>query len=326
MGVYGTGIEYGSGEVYGEITYFISPDSGPITGGTEVVIAGTAFLDTSLDDDFNDGAISAALWTVTNVGDASSATESAGKLHLQAGPVAGNSSEIETNNTVTETDVEVDYEIVTDINALPPPGTVELATLRLEVDGSNYTQVSRKSGPTFGDRYEVSVVVAGVTIESASITTSDTSGSLRIIRNGTTVYLYAGETEILRRSGFPTTAATVQVRVDNLSTAYGIQTDFDDFFVHCMVAFGTEPMLDALVGSDDRITGTTPAGLVYTAVDVEFSSATTDLSTFTDGYTYTDPTQFRILADTSLNATVDVSITNDTVLRNLRTGRPGFGR
>lgn len=327
MALYGSGIEYGSGVVYGEALYFIDPNSGPITGGTPVIISGNApFLDTSCDDAFNGATIDLAKWTVTVVGASSSATESSGKLHFTVGPVAGNSVQLQSIKTYLDMDIEVDFSIVTPIEAVPPTDDVELATLRIYIDASNYFQVSRKSGPTFGDRYEAKVVVSGVAIESASRPTEDLSGSLRLIRFGGVTYMYAGTTEVLRRSGFPTTAAPAQIRSDSLSTPYAMQIDFDNYVTHPMVIFGTEPMLDSMAIASNRISGTTPPGVAVGIVDVALATCAGPLPIFVGGFTYTDLTQFVILADTSLNQTTNLFVSSDPVLRNLRDGRPGFGR
>jgi len=326
MAVYGTGVEYGAGFVYGEVFYFIDPTSGPVTGGTPVIIAGKNFLETSCDDSFDGVTINPALWVVATNGDASAATEGDGRLHLSAGPVAGNYARITSIDVVGDTDIEVDYFVVTPVLALPPPADVELATIMLRVDDNNYARISRMAGPTFGHRYEAVVVVGGVTIESASLLTSDLEGSLRIIRHDDTVYLLAGTTEVLRRTGFSMADAGSRVAVQNLTANYAVQSDFADFFVHTMVLFGTEPMLDAVVLSDDRLTGTTPPGVKVEAVDIQFATCLEELQDFSDGFNYVDAAQFVILANVTSGQTVDVLITDDPTLRNLRGGRPGFGR
>lgn len=324
MAVFGTAVEYGTGYVYGPFSYFIVPDSGPVTGGTEVVISGQSFLDTSRDDGFDDGVVNPALWTVTLVGAASSAVENGGRLHLQASPVAGSSAKIDSIGTLLDTDAEVGFSVVTPVASLPAPAPVELAAFRLVIDPFNYAQVARKTGGTFGDRYEVVVVVAGATIESAYLPTSDLAASLRIIRHGGTVYLYAGTTELLRRSGFPMAPATLRIAVDNLTAAYAVQTDFDDFAVHTMVTFGTEPMLDAQVPTADRILGTTPPGARVEEVDLSFAVAAGPLPLFPDAFEYLDPAQFTVMAP--LSGELVVSFSNDPVLRNLVVNRPGFLR
>lgn len=326
MAVYGSGVVYGTGEIYGDNQYFISPDHGSIVGGTRVEIAGTNFLYTDCDDAFDDSTIDPALWTALASGGGSSVEEAGGRLRLAVGPNAASFAQLQSTHQVDGTDVEVEYNVVTPLASPPALGDVELATLRLYVSATTYARISRKTGPPFGDRYEAVIVVAGVTIESAQMLTTATSGVLRIIRDGTTVYLLAGTTEVLRHTGFVSTSANVQIRADNLAAAYAFRTDFDNFRVRTMVMFGTEPMLDAQVLSNDRIVGTTPEGVAVGDVDIHFAICLTDLPIFTDAYTYEDPAAFRILADTSLQQTTDVSVTNDPILKNLRPGRPGFGR
>lgn len=326
MAVYGTAVVYGTGFVYGIAggLYSIRPAEGPVTGGTQVEIGGLSFLDTHCDDSFNDAVIDPLKWTVTVVGAASSATESGGRLHLAASPVAASSARIASIFTVLDTDAEVDFFIQTPIATSPAPGPVELATLRLQVDALNYVQISRKTGGTFGDRYEAVVFVAGVQIEAAHRVTADLSGSLRIIRHGSMVYLLAGTTEVLRRTGFSTAAASLRVAVDNLAAAYAIQTDFDDFQVHTMVLFGDEPMLDANVISNDRILGTTPRTPLPALVSLSFATCSGPLPIFPGAFRYLDASQFVILAQ--LDGSVTTRLVGDPILRNLSTGRPGFLR
>lgn len=326
MSVYGTGVEYGAGFIYGEAFFFIDPTSGPVSGGTPVIIAGASFLETSCDDPFDGVTINPALWTVAVNGAASAATEGNGRLHLSAGPVAGNYARVTSIDVVGDTDIEVDFFVVTPVLSLPPLADVELATLMLRVDDNNYARISRKAGPTFGHRYEAVVVVGGVTIESASLLSGDLEGSLRIIRHDDAVYLLAGRQEVLRRTEFSMADAGARIAVQNLTANYAIQSDFDNFFVHTMVLFGTEPMLDAVVPSPDRITGTTPPGVDVGTVDIHFATCLEELQDFVDGFTYQDAAQFVILANVTSGQTTDVTITDDPTLRNRRSGRPGFGR
>jgi len=302
----------------------VAPGVGPVTGGTSVEIAGSDLLDTAADDDFSGAVIDPVRWIVATNGAGSSAVEGGGHLTLAAGPVAGSYARIDSTVTMLDTDIEVAFSVQTDVAALVALAPVELAALRLSIDANNYAQVARKAGGAFGDRYEVAVVVGGVAIESAYQPTSELSGSLRIIRRGSTVYLYAGTTELLRRDGFPTTAAQARVSVANLTAAYAVQTAFDNFFAHTMVVLGTEPMLDAQVISEGRVLGTTPPGARVGIVDVHVATYAVPAFVIQDAFTYEDAAHFTVLAP--LSGAVSLTIANDTILRNLRTGRPGFTR
>lgn len=326
MGVYGA-FEYGTGIVYGGLVSLVVPPSGPITGGTTVTITGQSFQATALDDSFGDGVLDPVKWTAAIAGSASSVAETTEGLRLRVAPTAGSSAQVTGNTTVTDTDLEVSWDIVTQIAALPAPGDVELATLKLYIDANNYVYISRKAGP-LGHRYEAKVVVGGGTVDTALLvtTSADDSGSLRLIRRGTTVYMYSGTTEVLRSRQFVSTAAAPVLSADNLAAAYAIETLLSDFYVHTMVVFGTEPMLDAVVVEDNRISGTTPEGIAVAAVDVYMATYVTTLQTISNGYTYTDPTLFNIFSAAVPSQTVNVSISNDPILRNIRTGRPGFLR
>jgi len=307
------------------MTDFITPTAGPVTGGTSVEIASpNNLLDIACDDDFAAGSINPAKWTASTNGAGSAATQSGGRLHLSTGAVAGSYARIDSVATLLDTDIEVEFDVQTDVAALPAASPIEMAAVRLFIDANNYAQIARKTGGSFGNRYEVTVVVAGVTIESAFLSTSDLSGSLRIIRAGSTVYLLAGTTEVLRRSGFPTTAASARITVGNLTAAYAIATDFDDFFVHTMVVFGAEPMLDANPITSDRVLGTTPPGARVETVAIKMAICSAILPVFTNAFTYDDAARFTVLAP--LSGAVSIAITNDPVLRNLRAGRPGFTR
>lgn len=323
MPTFGSGVVYAAG-VYGGGTLLLAPSVGPVTGGTEVEISGFSLLDTSCDDDFSGGVVDPGKWTVATNGAGSAATQSGGRLHLAAGVAVGSYARISSVATFLDVDTEVSFDVQTDVAALVPSAPVELAALRLLIDANNYAQIARKTGGAFGNRYEVTVVVGGIAIESAYLPTSDLTGTLRVIRRGTTIYLYANDIEVLRRSGFPTTAAKARVQVDNLTAAYSIATDFDNFYVHTMVVLGTEPMLDAQALTSDRVIGTTPPGVRVATVPLYIATATLNLPVLLAAFTYEDATQFVVLAP--LSGEVNVAITNDTVLRNLQTNRPGFTR
>lgn len=324
MGIYRTGIVYRGGVVYGQGLILVTPGSGPVSGGTRVEIAAFGLLDTSMDDPFDGVVVDPALWTVAVNGAGSAASESDGRLHLDVGAGAAAYARITSIATVTDTDAEVSFAVQTDVVALPPATPVELAVLSLWIDANNYAQVSRKTGGAFGDRYEVAVVVGGVTVESAYLPTSDLAGDLRVIRQGSTVYLYANDIEVLRYTAFPTTAGSIRISTGNLADPYAISTDFDSFLVHTMVVMGTEPMLDAQVLSEDRIIGTTPPGIRVGVVDLNLATAAVSFSALADAFEYLDDAAFTVMAP--LNGELAITIANDPTLRNRRTGRPGFLR
>lgn len=316
--------EFDTGVVFpSAASLFISPESGTVLGGTEVTITGTSFQETGLDDPLNDSVLNPALWLATTVGKASSAIETV-KLRLQTDPTAASSAVVTGLTAVNDTDIEIDFSIVSPVVEVPPSDSVELATLRLYVDANNYAQISRKAGGNATNHYEARTVVSGTTRESALLSTTDLEGSLRIIRQGSTIYLYAGSMEVLRSQAFVSTAAVPVLRADNLSTAYAVVTDFSDFFVHTMVVFGTEPMLDAEVPSDERIVGTTPPGTRVGEVLLLISTSAGPVSTNGLSFVYTDPNTFVIMQQERRGTTL--SVTNDTTLRNLASGRPGFLR
>ena len=112
--------------------------------------------------------------------------------------------------------------------------------------------------------------------------------------------------------------------VNNLAVGYSIATDFNDFYVHTMVVLGTEPMLDAQALTNERVIGTTPPGVRVATVPLYMATCSLNLPILSNAFSYEDAAQFVVLAP--LSGEISVAITNDTVLRNLRTNKPGFTR
>lgn len=292
-------------------------------GGEEFILFGRRLNDFSANDDFKSGALDAGLWSDISAGSGALSFSVLGTLlstGVTAGSIAGIDGTVLYNNDI---DAVVSYDVQTDIEFDPPASKVILALLELE-NASNSVVISREYDPAqFGN--QISVIVDGIV--TAIKATSGNSGTLRILRAGTSVYFFHDSDLILKHNDWTLVGVSANMRVNNIADVYDVSTIISDYVRAPVITFGGEACTDLDSFRTTRLFGTFPAYLNVTGednpVDIEVSTAsnlTDTLLSSASNFSYVIANQFKIQS----SPLTGIDIMNDPVLRNIQTNTPGF--
>ena len=252
---YGTGVLYGPSAALD----FIYPETGPSTGGQDFIIGGNNFNFTTFDDEFTGGTLDLVKWTDISSGTGSVST-GATHLLLNSGSTAGSVGGIEMNLALTNTQFESKIQVPS-VSVLPAI-VVNLYTMQLYIDASNYVNLEINKYANGDLKAEVGVYSAGSLRDSYSEDWTTGVSTFKILRWSNVVYIYANGSLMYTSNQFVSTAAKFRFFCTNLADTYDIQ----DIVVSSVnnrtfAVFGNQPVHDTITIGNIRLRGLTPASV-----------------------------------------------------------------
>lgn len=250
-----------------------SPSTGTTLGGTDFVILGTDLACFAFNDIFSDAVIDPLLWWAMGAGTVVEAPFGLGgelqcSVPAVAGVIAGALGQVLALKT--DFHVEVKYTVKTNYLAVKPSSEVVLAALRAEFDSGNYIQISYVvKGPTaVAGTIRCEVWKLGVLMHTSEVDTTSMSGAFGIMRyfdpvfNDNKAAFWWNGTKVLDVFDCPPCTMQCSFFTRNDAAAYAIETWFDDFVSHSVVAFigpsGTDVATNVIEVSEKKLRGKTP--------------------------------------------------------------------
>lgn len=309
----------------------ITPDTGPLEGGTEVRVVSSALDMAACSDDFADGSLS-AIWTDTSSGTGYVLERSDDAVvELSTGTTAGSSAGLETVETPNNVDVSVTIGVLaatipfaTSLVVLgelslivdPTPSTETDLRVRVEATGGGRVAriIARVNGQTTTNQFSIiGTVGLGTDVAQGAVS------NFRLIRVGSRVRVYVNETLLADLNWVPT-VGSIQFQVLNDATdASSVLARARSYVRNPVVVFGSEPMTTITSVGGTRLVGLTPEvpsaqcrDPLVVDISIEGCGGTTDSST--DAFTYTlDPNRIRFTGGGKT-----LTVCNDSVLRRRR--------
>jgi hypothetical protein len=298
--------KYGTGVLYGVVTSItsVSPDTGPSVGGNEFVMEGIGFDPRHWDDQFTAAVLDPVKWTDISAG-TGTATVASPNLTLSTGAVAGGIAGVESvSNWV---DVQGEIRCTIPRYVLYPTSTVNVLSLQLYVNATNYCQISITLGANSSAiNLLCEVWRNGVVVSSYTAPWTVGTSMFKILRWETDVYFIVNGTVVLLSHDFVVTPATFRIYGNNNAAAYdAFNTMVEWFYYRPFAVFENQPVHDTVIVSDYRLRGNAPpsvdnlrqsaayAGLVDTSVVGNGLDTNTDsyLYYYVDGLTVIDNVQ-----------------------------------
>lgn len=328
MAIYSTFV-YGTGVLYGPAVSITSvdPARGPSTGGNDFVIDGSGFANSNWSSFFEGAVLDPAKFSDISAGTGTATTNSP-NLVLASGAVAGGSGAIESVASWTDAQSEIVCYIPSVLSY--PSAEVELVSLHLYIDATNYTKVGIYLGTSSSTLVlRADVVRGGSTLSTYEEAWTSGTSKLKILRWGTTVYVYANGALFHKDTKFINTLATYRVSCSNTSTTYSVSTRVSAFYWRPFVLFDGRPVHDPVVVSEGRIRGVVPPSWDDKGTDAAYSG-TVDVSvvgvgtyTSTDAYEYYYVDQLTVINNES--SSIKVSFLSDSLLRTPSSSLRGLG-
>lgn len=238
----------------------IQPTTGAV--GSQAVISATGLIDTSRDDDF-EGPDLSTLWSFVSSGTAGLSVDHGATI--SCGPAANSLSGILSSDTYVAGDVSIDFEILPHFTRDKPTSIVDYAVLEFKIDSNNVWRIHRRYDPSGGGHvFAISLVVNSVVFTGATATATYMFGRLRIIKNGNTCVLLAGDGNdgwyIIYNGVVPSSVApaTVSIYTANYSSSDATTVRISSYRSMANVLLGTVPAID---------TSVTKYGIVLTIPD-----------------------------------------------------------
>ena len=253
-----------------------SPPVGTTLGNDDFVITGTDLACFAFNDIFSDATVDPLLWWVMGAGSTVEAPFGLGgtlqcSVPATAGTIAGVLGQV--LHLKTDFHVEVEYVVKTPFTTVKPSTEVVLAALRAEFDAGNFIQLSYvMKGPTaVAGTIRCEVWKLGVLMHTSEVDTTAAAGKFGVMRYYDPVYndnkaaFWWNGNKLLDVFDCPACTMTVSFFVKNNSAAYAVETWFDNFVSHSVVAFigpaGTDVATNVIEVSELKLRGKTPPTL-----------------------------------------------------------------
>jgi hypothetical protein len=297
---YGTGVLYG---VASSITS-VSPDTGPSIGGNEFVMEGIGFDPRHWDDQFTAAVLDPVKWVDISAG-TGVVTTALPNLMMSTGFAPGSVAGIE--SVANWVDVQGEIRCTIPRYVLYPTSTVNVLSLQLYVNATNYCQISITLGANSSAiNLLCEVWRNGVVVDTYTAPWTVGTSMFKILRWKTDVYFIVNGTVVLHSHNFVNTPATFRIYGNNNAAAYdAFNTMVEWFYYRPFAVFENEPVHDTVIVSDYRLRGNAPpsidnlrqsaayAGLVDTSVVANgmFTLNDSYLYYYVDGLTVIDNVQ-----------------------------------
>lgn len=313
-----------------------SPPTGTTLGGTDFIITGTDLACFAFNDIFSDAVVDPLLWWVMGAGTTVEGPFGlGGELQCSVPATAGTITGVLGQALKLKTDfhVEVEYTVKTFFTVTKPSSEVVLAALRAEFDSGNYVQISYvMKGPTaVAGTIRCEVWKLGVLTHISETDTTAMSGKFGLMRYFDPVYndnkaaFWWNGMKILDVFDCPSCTMQFSYFVRNNAAAYAIETWFDNFVSHSVVAFigpsGTDVATNVVEVSELKLRGKTPPTIGAWAGPVSIrvtNGSGNGCEGLCEGcFTYQFPDAFVVGRTEPYRPTrKELSIVDDGILRN----------
>lgn len=259
--------------------------SGPILGGTPIVVTGLDLGMEDYQDDFNDGTIDPLMWTETTANDAYAVEDSGLSLYS-----TGGSGQVTLRSVDTSTfcDVEVTFRLG---HASARTSAAEASFwLGFYISASSYFRVSVVRVRS-GYALRLNAVIGSVDTLNIDLPYSAlTDGKLRLVRHEEIVIVFVGGQKLIE-AAWSSTAASVEIGASSTVGA-SMHTFVHDYVRRPSVRFGDVPMTDFSFLASQYLIGRTPPAA---------HNATVDVSVVAGATSYTLDSQFEYTSTTELS-------------------------
>lgn len=317
------------GSVYGLVSTIslVDPLRGPSTGGNAFIIEGSGFetaqwsslFDALILDPLKFADISAGGGTVTT---------GVPNLVLSSGAVAGGSAVIETQASWTDAQVEV-FAYLSAIR-IYPASEVDLCTLTLYIDATNYATIGIYLGTTADSLVlRATTVRGGITLSTYEQEWTIGASYLKILRWGKTLQFIANGEIVHIEEKFVNTVATFRLGCTNNAATFTATSRVKGFYWRPYAVFDDRPVHSTTVVSAGRMRGVVPPSWDLKEIDASYSGlvdvSVVGLGTTTSAlaYEYYYVDQFTVI--NSSQSSVKVSFLSDPMLKTPSTSIRGLG-
>lgn len=246
--------------------------SGPLPGGTQVVLISDAMTMASCTPDLTDAVLDPGFWTATVSGSGAVVElPSASAISLSTGSASGSTAGVRTQAAEQRLDIEVQLQSV-----VRTPGSTA-GFLRLHIDALNQFTMS-----IIDDTVRIQATVGGATVQDTTVVLPKTSAQmqLRFVRTAGRVIGFVGPDRIID-ADWILGNAHIEVGVANTGTG-GVVSRLTRYVRRPVVLFGLEPAVSVL---DERI-AVVPAASAPGLVDINIIGCTGTNANIPNGFEY----------------------------------------
>lgn len=291
-------------------TALLTPNQGPITGGTQVLVISTLVDTADCSDDFITGI--GAGWVNVSSGGLVAADLAHAAAQFMTGPTAGQLAALRTIAPATNLDAEVTGQIL--LTSSQPGGIMTPLAFSLFAGVGTEFRLDVQQ-----DAQGLSVLRMRITIEglvranqTRALSPAEAAGELRLrlLRYGDRVIGFFNGQRIID-SLWVATGVMPTIEVMNAAVSSRVVTRVLAYERRPLVIFGSEPGYDQPLRVGQRVVLSTPAARLPGPVDVTVVGCEGS-TVVTNGFTYILANEFRIRA--GHGAIID--IIDDPTLRN----------
>ncbi len=328
MALYSTFL-YGDTTLYGVLSTLtaVLPETGPSPGGNAFVIAGAALKPTQWNSLFDGVALDPTKFNDISAGTGTVTTGSP-NLVLSSGAVAAGAAVVESINSWVNTQGEA--QVMLSPVYTYPTVEVDLFTLTLYIDASNYSTFGIYLGTTSGSLVlRATTVMGGVTLPVYETEWTTGFSTLKILRWSTSLYFIANGEIMHVDHKFTTLAATFRLGATNNAAAYPAVSRVGAFYYRPYAVFGDRPVHDTVAVSDSRVRGLVPASWDNKRTDAAYAGYVnvavvgTDTAGMLDAYEYYYVDRLTVVNNSQSG--VKLSLISDDILKTPATSLRGLG-